>query len=57
MPTTPPNQQTPVPEPITTPDQPLTRDKTFYLALLAIVISVVGTGISMVETGILRDQQ
>lgn len=45
-----------MPETTPTPTKP-TRDKTIYLAIIALVISIVGTGISIVEAGILRDQQ
>jgi hypothetical protein len=45
-----------MPETTPTPTKP-TRDKTIYLAIIALVISIFGTGISIVEAGILRDQQ
>jgi hypothetical protein len=39
-----------------TPPSP-TRDRSYYMALLAIIISLVGTGVSIIEAKILRDQQ
>lgn len=33
------------------------KDNSFYMALIAIIISLVGTGVSIVEAKILRDQQ
>lgn len=33
------------------------RTTSFWMALVAIVISLIGTGVSMMEAGILRDQQ
>lgn len=47
----------PSPAPPATPDQPKKPDQAFYLALFAILISVIGTGISLVQTDILREQQ
>jgi hypothetical protein len=37
--------------------KPQTETISFWMALLAIVISLIGTGVSMMEAGILRDQQ
>ncbi|MTB50144.1 hypothetical protein [Lewinella sp. W8] len=33
------------------------RDRSYYMALIAIIISLVGTGVSIIEAKILRDQQ
>ncbi|MFT5016276.1 MAG: hypothetical protein ACI9G6_001045 [Limisphaerales bacterium] len=37
--------------------KPQTKTISFWMALLAIVISLIGTGVSMMEAGILRNQQ